>query len=70
MGSMAASMWAAGDRIFLMDESGKTLVLERGGEMNVIATNQIEDDLFWSTPAVAGNSLLIRGSKKLYCIRN
>ncbi|MEM7456392.1 MAG: PQQ-binding-like beta-propeller repeat protein [Planctomycetota bacterium] len=69
MGSMAASMWAAGDSVFLMDESGKTLVLERGPEMNVIATNQIEDDLFWSTPAIAGNSLLIRGSKKLYCIR-
>ena len=66
---MAASMWAAGDRIFMMDETGKTVVLEATDNMKVIATNQIADDLFWSTPAVAGNSLLIRGVKKLYCIR-
>lgn len=69
LGSMAASMWAAGDRAFLMDESGKTVVIEVGEEMKVVATNEIADDLFWSTPAVAGKSLLIRGAKKLYCIR-
>ncbi len=69
LGSMAASMWAAGNRIFLMDESGKTLVLESGPDFKIVATNQISDDLFWSTPAVAGKSLLIRGVKKLYCIR-
>jgi outer membrane protein assembly factor BamB len=69
MATMAASMWAAGNRIFLMDESGKTLALESGDEYKVVATNQIKDDLFWSTPAVSGNSLLIRGAKRLYCIR-
>ncbi len=69
LGSMAASLWAAGDRVFLMDESGKTLVLQTGPEMKVVATNQIADDLFWSTPAVSGKSLLLRGVKKLYCIR-
>jgi outer membrane protein assembly factor BamB len=69
LGSMAASMWAAGDRAFLMDETGKTIVLEVGPEMKVVGTNEIADDLFWSTPSVAGKSLLIRGAKKLYCIR-
>lgn len=69
LGSMAASLWAAGDRIFMMDETGKTVVFEATDSMNIIATNQIADDLFWSTPAVAGNSLLLRGVKKLYCIR-
>lgn len=69
LGSMAASMWAGGDRAFMMDESGKTLVLEVGPELKVIGTNEIADDLFWSTPSVAGKSLLIRGAKKLYCIR-
>ena len=69
LGSMAASLWAAGDRIFMMDETGKTVVFEATDSMNIIATNQIADDLFWSTPAVAGDSLLLRGVKKLYCIR-
>ena len=51
-----------------MDESGKTLAVEVGEKLNVVATNQI-NDLFWSTPAVAGESLLLRGVKKLYCVR-
>jgi outer membrane protein assembly factor BamB len=67
--TVAASMWAAGDRVFLLDETGKTLVVQVGDEYQVVATNELKDDLFWSTPAVAGNSLLIRGVKRLYCIR-
>jgi hypothetical protein len=67
--SMAASVWAAGDRVFMMDEEGTTLVLQVGPELKILATNQITDDLFWSTPAAAGESLLIRGAKKLYCVR-
>ena len=66
--SMAASLWADEERIFLMDENGTTLVLASGPQMETLATNEI-NDLFWSTPAVAGNSLLLRGVKKLYCIR-
>ena len=69
LGSMAASLWAAGDRVFAMDENGKAIAIEVGPEMKVSSTNQINNDLFWSTPAMAGNSLLIRGNKKLYCIR-
>ncbi len=69
LGSMAASLWAAGDRVFAMDETGKAIAIEVSTEMKVSATNQMEDDLFWSTPAIAGDSLLIRGNKKLYCIR-
>ena len=68
LGSTAASLWAAGDRVFLLDENGKTLVLQAGPDLEIVATNQI-DDLFWSTPAVAGKSLLLRGVKRLYCIR-
>lgn len=69
LGSMAASLWAAGDRIFLMDETGKTVVLKAGSELEVVQTNQLEGDTFWSTPAIADDSLLIRGAKKLYCVR-
>ena len=70
LGSMAASLWAAGNRVFAMDENGKTIAMEVGPEMKISSTNQIKNDLFWSTPAMAGNSLLIRGNKKLYCVRN
>ena len=33
-----------------------------------VLENQL-DDLFWSTPAVSNGNLLLRGSNKLYCIR-
>ncbi len=66
--SMVASMWGDDDRVYLLDENGKTLVLATGPSMEIVATNQI-DDLFWSTPAIAGESLLLRGVKTLYCIR-
>ena len=69
LASTAASMWAAGDRIFLLDENGKTLVLKNGPKYEELATNELGNDTFWSTPAIAGKSLLIRGAKKLYCIR-
>ena len=66
--SAAASFWADSERVFVLDESGQTFVFAVGDEMKVLGVNQI-DDLFWSTPSVAGNSLLMRGVSKLYCIR-
>jgi len=67
--SIAASLWIAGDKLFALDETGKTFVIRTGREFTVLGTNKI-DDLFWSTPAVAGRSLLLRGADKLYCIRD
>ena len=67
--SMAASLWADDNHVFLIDENGTTLVIGTGPEMEIVAENEI-DDLFWSTPAAAGDSLLLRGVKKLYCIRD
>jgi outer membrane protein assembly factor BamB len=66
--STAASMWGASDYVFLLDETGQTLVIKTGPQFEVVGKNKI-DDLFWSTPAVAGKSLLLRGANKLYCIR-
>ena len=62
-----SSPWAAGGKVFLLDQAGQTFVLEPGPELKVIATNKI-DDMFWSSAAVAGEQLLLRGVNKLYCI--
>lgn len=66
--SIAASTWANDKYVFLMDESGKTFVIESGSKFKVIHENQL-DDLFWATPAVAKGVLLLRGANKLYCIK-
>ncbi len=65
--NMSASLWAAGDRVFLLDEEGQTLVIRAGREFEIVRRNVI-DDLFWSTPTLAGDRLLLRGANKLYCI--
>jgi outer membrane protein assembly factor BamB len=68
MSTVAASLWADEGRVFLLDEGGTTHIIQSGPEFKLIRANKI-DDLFWSTPAVAGETLLLRGVEKLYCIR-
>ena len=61
----------AGGRIYLVNERGKTLVLKAGPEFEVLGESEIGpgDEVFWATPAVAGDALFIRSSDALYCIR-
>lgn len=66
----AASPWANDGKVFLLDDDGQTVVLEAGPEFKVVRTNRLDDGIVWSSPAVAGNSLLIRGMNHLYCIRD
>lgn len=68
MATVAASLWGDEERIFILDENGTTHVIQAGPEFKVVSTNKL-DDLFWSTPSVAGDTLLLRGVDKLYCIR-
>ncbi len=68
MATVAASLWADEEHVFILDENGTTHVIQSGPVFKLVSTNSI-DDLFWSTPAVAGETLLLRGVEKLYCIR-
>ena len=62
-----SSPWAAGGKVYCLDEDGRTFVLEPGTSLNVLATNKL-DDMFWSSVSVVGENLLLRGVNKLYCI--
>ncbi|QDU27785.1 outer membrane biogenesis protein BamB [Anatilimnocola aggregata] len=63
-----SSPWAGDGKVFCLDESGQTFVLEAGNELKVLATNKL-DDMFWSSAAIAGDQLLLRGIDRLYCIK-
>ncbi len=67
-GSLAfsASPVGAADRIYLVSEEGKTIVLQRGGEINVLAINEL-DETFLASPAIVGNAIYLRGDRHLYC---
>jgi hypothetical protein len=62
-----ASPWAAAGRVYCLDQHGQTTVIKAGPAFKVLAANQL-DDLFWASPAIDGNRLLLRGVERLYCI--
>jgi len=64
-----ASPWANDGKIFCLDEDGQTVVLEAGPEMKIVTVNKL-DEMFWSSAAVVGKCLLLRGVDHLYCISN
>jgi outer membrane protein assembly factor BamB len=67
--AFTASLWAANGKIFALSEDGDTYVFQSGPEYKFLHQNSL-DEMCMATPAVAGDSLLIRTLTKLYCIRN
>jgi outer membrane protein assembly factor BamB len=65
--TLYASPVAAADRIYFTGRGGTTLVLKHGPELDVIATNKL-DETIDASPALVGNELFMRGEKHLYCI--
>ena len=66
--TIVASPWIVGDELHIMDESGATFVVRVGEEYELLRTNRLEGT-FWSTPSIAGKSLLVREGEKLICVR-
>jgi outer membrane protein assembly factor BamB len=68
LGAITASPIVIGERLLLLDEDGHAAWVPLGPDFEPIAAGQLED-LFWSTPVVAGDALLLRGMETVYCIR-
>ena len=66
-GHYSASPLAAGGRIYLFSEEGKTTVLAAGREFKKLAENQLGDG-FMASPAVSGEALFLRSRTQLYRI--
>jgi outer membrane protein assembly factor BamB len=65
-----SSPWAYNGRVFCVNEDGMTFVVRAGDKFELLGTNRLaDDDMCLATPAVAGDRLLIRTLKRLYCIR-
>lgn len=67
-GPVVGSPIAVGERLVVVGESGKGLVLAAKPSFEVLGGGEL-DDVFWSTPTVAGDALLLRGAAHLYCLR-
>jgi outer membrane protein assembly factor BamB len=67
-GGSIASPWASRGKIYCLDDYGRTTVLESGPTFKLVATNHLDEGMFWASPAIAGNRLLLRSLQHLYCI--
>lgn len=62
-----ASPIGAENRIYLTSTHGLTHVLNIGAEFKEIGLGKVEDEIT-ASPACAGNRLILRGKKTLYCL--
>jgi len=63
-----ASPWTAGGKIYCLDEVGLTSVLESGPKFKLLASNRLDENIFWASAAFAGDRLILRSMENLYCI--
>lgn len=68
-GNANASPVAAGDRIYLSNNDGRTFVVKAGARFELLATNELEERIT-ASPAVADDDLLYRTDSFLYRIGN
>ena len=66
--SFTSSPWAYDGKVFCLDEDGQTFVVKAGPEFKLLGKNEL-NEMFWSTPAIASGSLILRGAENLYCVR-
>ena len=62
----------ADGKIYLTTRKGSVLVFKAGPDFELLATNTFDSDGsdFSGTPAIAGDDLLIRSNRFLYCVGN
>jgi outer membrane protein assembly factor BamB len=65
-----ASPVGANGKIYLSTEQGDILVVKMGPQNELLATNRFPDQVFISSPAVAGGDLIARGQNTLFCFRD
>ena len=62
-----ASPVAAGGHVYIVGRDGKALVLKDADQVEVVATNVLNDRVD-ASPAIVGKEIYIRGHQNLYCI--
>lgn len=61
-----ASIIAADGKVFIAGNSGYVNVLKAGGDQELIASNNLDEDIF-ATPAIADGRIYVRTAQALYC---
>jgi outer membrane protein assembly factor BamB len=64
-----ASPWGNDGKVFILDDSGTTVVIQAGPNFRVLRKNSL-DDTTWASPAAAAGAIYLRGLDYLYCIKS
>jgi outer membrane protein assembly factor BamB len=67
LGDVYASPVGASGRVYLTGRDGRAVVLKKGSQFEVVASNKL-DDRFDASPSIVGKQLFLRGHENLYCI--
>ena len=67
MDSVYASPVGAAGRVYFFSREGTTVVLKHGPELEILATNLLDEPID-ASPAIVGDEMFIRGENHLYCI--
>ncbi|MFT5127721.1 MAG: outer membrane protein assembly factor BamB [Rhodothermales bacterium] len=66
-GNYRSSPIAADDRIYFLSTDGLCTILAAGDRFDKLAENTLDSETY-ASPAIAGDCILVRGRKWLYCI--
>ncbi len=66
LGEYYASPVAADGKLYLVNVEGKVTVLKAGGDWQVLATNNLNEEVH-ATPALSGGRIYVRTHGQLYC---
>ncbi len=69
VGAIRASMVSTTDRIYMVAESGRTTVIANDSSWNVLARNEIGEEVV-ASPAISNGDLIIRSKSSLLLIRD
>ena len=65
--SVYASPVGAEGHVYLVGRSGAAVVIKHGDKLDVVATNRL-DERIDASPAIVGDTILLRGQEHLYCV--
>jgi photosystem II stability/assembly factor-like uncharacterized protein len=65
--AFTASPWAFDGKVFCLSEDGDTFVVQAGAEFKLLGKNRL-DEMTLATPALAGDSIILRTISKVYRI--
>jgi outer membrane protein assembly factor BamB/Spy/CpxP family protein refolding chaperone len=66
--SFWASPWGCDGKVYCLDDSGNTHVIQAGPEFKVLGKSSIEE-MCWSSAAAADGALFLRSVDHLFCIK-